>query len=814
MAPVVAQGVAVGAAAAWAVRQLASRHWLSEADIDARGAGDSTGNGGGGNGRTSTALKQEALLRDRFAVVTGGSEGIGFETVRLLAQRGAIVAVGSRDPYKAANAKLLLLSRLAASVHPATRDIEIADENVFVHDDFDVCAAIERRTSSGASTGKSRSSKGHGERKKEDLVRCVDGPGPVWDRVIGRILHASSLGPSSRELARALLEEHAREVLRDLSLDQAEHDDLSQSYRALLQCCRERASTMLRSGKKDEVKLSPEYQAELEIALARLLYARLASPATRDMLERRVLFFTLDLADLQSIKRFGKQVKTAFLHMVKLEALQVNTRTTITGKKMLRRMKSSRNEKDPSNKAAGGGGGVELARQNSNRDEKDRERAFRGFHADPTEHQKFVVRCQERVKRSFHCLVCNAGVVPSSSSSSCEQTNYMTMKVLSSTGSSTEQASSSTSSASGGPAKSSTGTANAFSASSPSSTVLNVNKKKSNPATTTREPCFDVNCLGHHHLINKLAKGDDGHSYSLFGRSLKASHFPPPSAETPMVAAPTMRDHIEEERGQEPPILPVDHDHKDDKRSSSQQATSKGSRSTVVASKPRIIFVSSSLLSRGSLSGELSQRLGDAESGKQDPASSASPSPGEVATAGDESSAKVLQEVSASSSSSSKETSSASRCPLGKANQDGNSSAYNADSKLVNALQSRAYAGVFGNVVDSFAVCPGWCYTRLGSGSRTSMTEMLTRPVSTLLAGLLCLRSANDGAANVVHAVLVDPGSISNGAVLRDGVAPIALNDKVENEIEPFFSGTEYLRTSFLARFMRSLDQIVEAKKR
>ncbi|KAJ5833084.1 hypothetical protein N7474_001395 [Penicillium riverlandense] len=54
------------------------------------------------------ALKDIPDLHGKVVVVTGGSNGIGFETVRLLAQRGAKVYFTSRSESKARNAKDIL----------------------------------------------------------------------------------------------------------------------------------------------------------------------------------------------------------------------------------------------------------------------------------------------------------------------------------------------------------------------------------------------------------------------------------------------------------------------------------------------------------------------------------------------------------------------------------------------------------------------------------------------------------------------------------------------------------------------------------
>jgi NAD(P)-dependent dehydrogenase (short-subunit alcohol dehydrogenase family) len=40
-------------------------------------------------------------LRGKVAIVTGGHAGLGLETTRVLAHRGATVVIGSRDPKKA-----------------------------------------------------------------------------------------------------------------------------------------------------------------------------------------------------------------------------------------------------------------------------------------------------------------------------------------------------------------------------------------------------------------------------------------------------------------------------------------------------------------------------------------------------------------------------------------------------------------------------------------------------------------------------------------------------------------------------------------
>jgi len=53
-------------------------------------------------------------LTGRVAVITGASSGIGLETARVLAARGATVILGCRDPRKAAGAAEQIISRTGA----------------------------------------------------------------------------------------------------------------------------------------------------------------------------------------------------------------------------------------------------------------------------------------------------------------------------------------------------------------------------------------------------------------------------------------------------------------------------------------------------------------------------------------------------------------------------------------------------------------------------------------------------------------------------------------------------------------------------
>jgi NAD(P)-dependent dehydrogenase (short-subunit alcohol dehydrogenase family) len=66
-------------------------------------------------------------LSGKVAVVTGGSEGIGFATARSLAQEGARVIVGARREQVLADAALLITNETGAEVVPVAVDVSLAD---------------------------------------------------------------------------------------------------------------------------------------------------------------------------------------------------------------------------------------------------------------------------------------------------------------------------------------------------------------------------------------------------------------------------------------------------------------------------------------------------------------------------------------------------------------------------------------------------------------------------------------------------------------------------------------------------------------
>lgn len=67
-------------------------------------------------------------MKGRVALVTGGSDGIGLATAKLLARSGAMVAICARRPEKLAAAKAELDALGTAEVH----QLDVADEAAFV----------------------------------------------------------------------------------------------------------------------------------------------------------------------------------------------------------------------------------------------------------------------------------------------------------------------------------------------------------------------------------------------------------------------------------------------------------------------------------------------------------------------------------------------------------------------------------------------------------------------------------------------------------------------------------------------------------
>mmetsp|Transcript_1532 Transcript_1532/g.3611 ORF Transcript_1532/g.3611 Transcript_1532/m.3611 type:complete len:520 (+) Transcript_1532:3059-4618(+) len=335
---------------------------------------------------------------------------------------------------------------------------------------------------------------------------------------------------------------------------------------------------------------------------------------------------------------------------------------------------------------------------------------------------------------------------------------------------------------------------------------------------------FSVNCVGHHHLINKLSKGDDGHGYSLFGGSLKASHF--------SVSRLLAQQHQQ-------------------KQNPERNTAGRVAAAPAVKNKPRIVFVTSGLLQFGTLPDELQQRLGRGQ------------------LQGD----SVEREEGHRGDEPEEPATSRAR----QARHE------YADSKLVNALQHLAYASVFGHVVDTAAVCPGWCATRLGRPStaaagrtdcpegtkagdqqvqeKTAVVPSIVQPASCpfaslsprkkpavagggestsstswqmitgfLIPAMLKMRlprSAEEGGAEVVEATvarlettsisgansdpLVRSGFFAAGASSESG-RPDAIQRRCEVEVAKYVH-SDYLRPTFFARFLRGLDQIVEARK-
>ncbi|WP_432102039.1 SDR family NAD(P)-dependent oxidoreductase [Streptomyces sp. bgisy091] len=79
--------------------------------------------GGSGEGRPPHARTSDRLMRPgTVALVTGANKGIGLETARQLAARGAVVALGSRDPDSGARAAETLAAD-GVVVHPVTLDV-------------------------------------------------------------------------------------------------------------------------------------------------------------------------------------------------------------------------------------------------------------------------------------------------------------------------------------------------------------------------------------------------------------------------------------------------------------------------------------------------------------------------------------------------------------------------------------------------------------------------------------------------------------------------------------------------------------------
>lgn len=85
----------------------------------------STADGGGRFGRRSTAeqVSEGVDLTGRHAIVTGASAGIGLETARVLALRGATVTMACRDLAKAEAARCRAVDASGGRIDPRTLDI-------------------------------------------------------------------------------------------------------------------------------------------------------------------------------------------------------------------------------------------------------------------------------------------------------------------------------------------------------------------------------------------------------------------------------------------------------------------------------------------------------------------------------------------------------------------------------------------------------------------------------------------------------------------------------------------------------------------
>ena len=87
------------------------------------------------------------------------------------------------------------------------------------------------------------------------------------------------------------------------------------------------------------------------------------------------------------------------------------------------------------------------------------------------------------------------------------------------------------------------------------------------------------------------------------------------------------------------------------------------------------------------------------------------------------------------------------------------------DSKLMNALTCRHLATILPPNVTTYALCPGFCRSRLGRHvSFAWYKKILIAPIL-----LLIQRTAAQGAQNIVFAVVQDKSKLQSGAIYQDG---------------------------------------------
>jgi len=143
---------------------------------------------------TSSPATENRSVRDRFIVLTGANRGVGYETARILLQRGGVVVLGCRAHSDFPTFADRLARRVAHDAafcfcDGAVGDSDSVDEhlhgngkNTFVHDDL----------------LRSENAEWQSVRESTD--------GIIRQRVVRRVLADNELGGRARELVAGLVE--------------------------------------------------------------------------------------------------------------------------------------------------------------------------------------------------------------------------------------------------------------------------------------------------------------------------------------------------------------------------------------------------------------------------------------------------------------------------------------------------------------------------------------------------------------------------------------------------------------------------------